>query len=85
MIADRDGKNPLELMNHLNYKALSDTMVDYLQFENLIYYQEDVAKMLKPAPPNLIEFLETSLYQTETSAKIDRIEMPISTQMITFR
>ena len=36
MIADREGKTPLQLMNLSDYKALSDTMVDYCQYENLV-------------------------------------------------
>ena len=47
MIADLDGKTPLQLMNESDYKALSDTMMDYYQYENLIQYQGDVSKILK--------------------------------------
>ena len=47
MIADCDGKTPLQLMNDSNYKALSNTMMDYLKFEYLIQYQEDVSNILK--------------------------------------
>ena len=47
MIADRDGKTPLQQMNDSNYKMLSDTMVDYCQYVNLVQYQEDVSNILK--------------------------------------
>ena len=85
MIADSEGKTPLQLMFDLDHKALSDTMVDYEQFEDLIDYQEDVATIMKQTAPNLINFIDSSLQVTKSSAEIDRIEMPISTQLITFR
>ena len=47
MIANCDGKTPLQLVNELSNKALSDTMVDYLEFKDLIQNQEDVSKLLK--------------------------------------
>ena len=36
MIADRAGKTPLQLMSDLNLKALSDTLLDFYLYENLI-------------------------------------------------
>ena len=47
MIADCEGKTPLQLMNDSKYKALSNTIVDYLQFENIIENQVDVSNILK--------------------------------------
>ena len=43
MIADSDKNTPLQVMHNENYKALSDTIIEYYQFEDLIYYQKDVA------------------------------------------
>jgi hypothetical protein len=61
MIANCDGKTPLQLMNDSKNKALLDTMVDYQQFESLIWQQEDVSNILKQSAPNLINFIESSL------------------------
>ena len=85
MIANRLGKRPYQLMAELGLRALADTMMGNMKFQCLNNYQEDVSRMLDNEAPNLMKCIETSLEVTRTSALIESIDLPIHTQMITFR
>ena len=85
MIANRYKKRPYQMMNDLGLRALADTLMGYIGFQNLNNYQEDVSRMLENEAPNLMKCIETSLQVTPTSALIESIDLPIHAQLITFR
>ena len=72
-------------MVSLGLRALADTLMGNVKFQNLNNYQEDVSMMLENEAPNLIRCIETSLEVTPTSALIESIDLPIHSQLITFR
>ena len=41
--------------------------------------------MLKQEDPNMINFIESSLQETEAALKIENVQMPHDTQIVTFR
>ena len=41
--------------------------------------------LLEEQDPNMIKFIESSLQETYSSSKINSINMPVNTQIITFR
>ena len=47
--------------------------------------QEEVGKLLEEQDPNMIKFIESSLQENCSSSKINSINMPVNTQIITFR
>ena len=85
IIPNLDEKLPLKLMHELDLRALSDTILCYTSFRSLIHSQEAVERILSQNAPNLIKCLESSLEETESSMKIERMDLPAGKVLITFR
>ena len=73
-------------MIELNLKSLIDIMMLNIKFQSIVNNQKDVQLMLEQNTSNMITYIETSLQETPTTRAIDdSFQMPLKTQIITFR
>ena len=72
-------------MHDLGLRVLIDTLMSKIQFYRIINEQEEMDELLQQEDPNMINFLESSLQQNESTQKIISIDMPSNTYVITFR
>ena len=73
-------------MIEANLKSLIDIMMLNIKFQSIVNNQKDVQLMLEQNTSNMITYIETSLQETPTTRAIDdSFQMPLKTQIITFR
>ena len=82
---DANGKSPFRQINEANLKSVSDIMMLYIKFQSIVNDQQDVQLMLEQNASNMITCIETNLNQTIVRILINSIQIPLKTQMITFR
>ena len=85
MPLDANGKSPFRQMNEANLKSVSDIMMLYIEFQSIVNDQQDVQLMLEQNASNMITCIDTNLRETPARLLIDSIQIPLKTQMITFR
>lgn len=85
IILDASGKSPFRHMIDSNLKSLSDMMMLHFKFQSIVNEQKDVGLMLEQNASNMIKCIDTSLQETPFTRLVDSIQMPLKTQMITFR
>ena len=85
MLPNQQGVTSFWQMHEQGNRVLVDTMMSSIEFQRIVHSQEEVDKLLEEHDPSMIKFIESSLQETCSTSKINSVNMPINTQIITFR
>ena len=72
-------------MHEAGLRVLVDTMLSNIQFYRIIKEQKDVGELLEQEDPSMIKFIESSLQESQAAQKIESIDLPVNTHIVTFR
>lgn len=72
-------------MHEQGLSVLVDEMMSQIQFNRIIRNQEQFYEILESEDPSMIKFIESSLQETEDMQKIESIDLPVNTSIVTFR
>ena len=85
IILDANCISPFRQVIEAHLQSLSDTMMLYIPFQNIVNDQQDVRLMFEQNASNMITCIDTSLQETPSTRLIESIRMPLKSRMITFR
>ena len=72
-------------MHEQGFSVLVDAMMSQIQFNRIIRNQDQFYDILESEDPNMIKFIESSLQETENLQKIESMDLPVNTSIVTFR